>query len=44
MGWTSKPVKVVDVPEPVSEPLVARPPAPEPEREKAPEKVPAATP
>lgn len=44
MGWTSKPVKVVEVPEPAPEPLVAKPNVPEPEKEKSPEKVPVGAP
>ncbi len=35
MGWTSKPVRVVEIPEPVPEPLLA----PDRERERDPEEV-----
>lgn len=42
MGWTSKPVRVIEVPEPGAEPLIA--PEHEPERKEREEEVPAATP
>jgi hypothetical protein len=42
MGFTSKPVRVVEIPEPASEPLLA--PEPEPERTEREVEVPATTP
>jgi hypothetical protein len=42
MGFTSKPVRVIEVPEPASEPLFA--PEREPERIEKEEEVPASTP
>ncbi len=42
MGFTSKPVRVIEVPAPVSEPLIA--PQREPERIEREEEVPASTP
>jgi hypothetical protein len=43
MGWTSKPVRTIEVPEPVAEPLTA-PPDSEPQRIEEPQEVPAGTP
>jgi hypothetical protein len=42
MGFTSKPVRVVEIPEPVSEPLLA--PEGEPQRTEREEEVPVTTP
>ena len=42
MGFTSKPVRVIEVPEPVPEPLIA--PPREPERIEREHEVPASTP
>ena len=33
MGWTSKPIKTIEIPEPAVEPLLTPGPAPEPQRE-----------
>jgi hypothetical protein len=43
MGWTSKPVRTIEIPEPVAEPLTA-PPDSEPQRIEDPQEVPAGTP
>jgi hypothetical protein len=42
MGFTSKPVRVIEIPEPSSEPLLA--PQSEPQRTEREEEVPATTP
>jgi len=42
MGFTSKPVRVIEIPEPISEPLLA--PESEPQRTEREEEVPASTP
>ena len=42
MGFTSKPVRVIEVPEPTSEPLLA--PEPEPQRTEKEEEVPVTAP
>jgi hypothetical protein len=42
MGFTSKPVRVIEVPEPISEPLIA--PDTEPQRTEREEEVPLTTP
>jgi hypothetical protein len=42
MGFTSKPVRVIEIPEPISEPLLA--PESEPQRTEREEEVPATTP
>jgi len=42
MGFTSKPVRVIEIPEPVSEPLLA--PESEPQRTEREEEVPVTTP
>jgi len=42
MGFTSKPVRVIEIPEPASEPLIAPEREPEPSRRE--EEVPATTP
>jgi len=33
MGWTSKPIRTIEIPEPAVEPLLTPGPAPEPQRE-----------
>ena len=45
MGWTSKPVRVIEIPEPVPERLPALAPSPVPERaDPEPDQVPAPRP